>query len=111
LSVADWQGKESLVQLVTLVRRARDEMDWSFRADGPPPILVKIAPDLTREDKIDIAAVALEQKLGGLIISNTTIQRPLEVREENNNNKHAYAGTSNCFTHLRALLVLQAPWH
>mmetsp|Transcript_28375 Transcript_28375/g.47624 ORF Transcript_28375/g.47624 Transcript_28375/m.47624 type:complete len:159 (+) Transcript_28375:3-479(+) len=54
-------------------------MDWSFRGDGPPPILVKIAPDLTREDKIDIAAVALEQKLDGLIISNTTIQRPPEV--------------------------------
>ena len=25
--------------------------------------------------------------------------------------KHAYAGTSDCFTHLRALLVLQAPRH
>ena len=29
----------------------------------------------------------------------------------NNNNKHAYAGTDGCFTHLRALLVLQAPRH
>ena len=29
-----------------------------------------------------------------------------------NNNKHSYyAGTNNCFTHLRALLVLQAPRH
>jgi hypothetical protein len=28
-----------------------------------------------------------------------------------NNNKHAYAGTNDCFTHLRVLLVLQAPWH
>jgi hypothetical protein len=27
LAVSDWQGKESLVQLVTLVLRARDEMD------------------------------------------------------------------------------------
>jgi hypothetical protein len=31
----------------------------------------------------------------------------------NNNNKHepAYAGTGDCFTHLRVLLVLQAPRH
>jgi hypothetical protein len=27
----------------------------------------------------------------------------------NNNNKHAYAGTNDCFAHLRVLLVLQAP--
>jgi hypothetical protein len=25
------------------------------------------------------------------------------------NNKHAYAGTDDCFTHPRVLLVLQAP--
>jgi hypothetical protein len=31
--------------------------------------------------------------------------------DNNNKNKHAYAGTSDCFTHLRALLVLQAPRH
>jgi hypothetical protein len=29
----------------------------------------------------------------------------------NNNNKHAYAGTNDCFTHIRDLLVPQAPWH
>jgi hypothetical protein len=28
------------------------------------------------------------------------------IRDAHNNNKHAYAGTSDCFTHLRALLVL-----
>ena len=26
--------------------------------------------------------------------------------DNNNNNKHAYAGVNDCFTHLRALLVL-----
>jgi hypothetical protein len=29
----------------------------------------------------------------------------------NNNNKHAYAGTNDCFTHIRVLLVLQALRH
>jgi dihydroorotate dehydrogenase len=41
-----------------------------------PPLLVKIAPDLTEEDKADIAVVALSLKVSGLIATNTTIARP-----------------------------------
>lgn len=43
---------------------------------GPPPLLVKIAPDLTEVDKEDIAAVAIKLGVDGLVVSNTTIQRP-----------------------------------
>ena len=38
--------------------------------------MVKIAPDLDDTACADIAAVALERNLDGLIISNTTIARP-----------------------------------
>ena len=48
-------------------------------AQGPPPLLVKIAPDLTELDKADIAAVVLAHGVDGLIVSNTTIQRPGRV--------------------------------
>lgn len=41
-----------------------------------PPLLVKIAPDLTNEDKADIAAVCLALGVSGLIATNTTIARP-----------------------------------
>lgn len=41
-----------------------------------PPLLVKIAPDLTEQDKIDIAAASLSLRVDGLIVSNTTIERP-----------------------------------
>jgi dihydroorotate dehydrogenase len=41
-----------------------------------PPLLLKIAPDLTEDERADIAAVALESGLDGLIVSNTTIARP-----------------------------------
>ena len=44
--------------------------------DAAPPLFVKIAPDLTEADREDIAAVALEGNLAGLIVSNTTIERP-----------------------------------
>ena len=40
------------------------------------PLLVKIAPDLTSEERRDIAQVALETGIDGLIVSNTTVERP-----------------------------------
>ncbi|KAB2042450.1 hypothetical protein ERO13_D02G189300v2 [Gossypium hirsutum] len=68
------QGRKQLKDLVKRVQAARDEMQWG--EEGPPPLLVKIAPDLSKDDLEDIAAVALALRLDGLIISNTTISRP-----------------------------------
>ncbi|XP_071689929.1 dihydroorotate dehydrogenase (quinone), mitochondrial-like isoform X2 [Rutidosis leptorrhynchoides] len=72
------QGRKQLKDLVEKVQAARDKMQWS--KEGPPPLLVKIAPDLSRQDLEDIAAVALDLHLDGLIISNTTISRPEVVQ-------------------------------
>lgn len=66
------QGREPLAALVARVRSA---LDAAVPADGRPPLLLKIAPDLTDEDQADIAAVALAGGLDGLIVSNTTIDR------------------------------------
>lgn len=44
------------------------------------PLLLKIAPDLEAHELEDIAVVALEQKVDGLIISNTTIRRPSNLQ-------------------------------
>lgn len=41
----------------------------------PKPILLKIAPDLTREQIDDVIDLALEIKLDGLVAANTTISR------------------------------------
>ncbi|KAI3459257.1 hypothetical protein Pfo_015920 [Paulownia fortunei] len=68
------QGRKQLKDLVKKVQAARDEMQWG--EEGPPPLLVKIAPDLSKQDLEDIAAVALALRVDGLIISNTTVQRP-----------------------------------
>ncbi|KAL4645286.1 hypothetical protein ACB092_02G224900 [Castanea dentata] len=68
------QGRKQLEDLVKKVQAARDEMQWG--EEGPLPLLVKIAPDLSKEDLEDIAAVALALCLDGLIISNTTVSRP-----------------------------------
>lgn len=39
------------------------------------PVLVKIAPDLANEDVVEIAELAVELKLAGIIATNTTISR------------------------------------
>ncbi len=41
-----------------------------------PPLLIKIAPDLTDEDKEDIATAVPRWQVAGLIISNATVARP-----------------------------------
>ncbi|XP_009874782.1 PREDICTED: dihydroorotate dehydrogenase (quinone), mitochondrial, partial [Apaloderma vittatum] len=45
-----------------------------------PAVLVKIAPDLTAQDKQDIASVVCELGVDGLIVSNTTVSRPSSLR-------------------------------
>ena len=71
------QDADVLTRLITVVRAAAERS----RKGAPPPLLVKIAPDLTSGDKQDIAAMALEQAVDGLIISNTTIERPDSLQE------------------------------
>ncbi|XP_049525910.1 dihydroorotate dehydrogenase (quinone), mitochondrial isoform X3 [Dermacentor silvarum] len=52
------------------------------------PVLVKIAPDLSDEEKADIAAVVINTKcvcpsqVDGLVVCNTTVSRPSSLRSE-----------------------------
>lgn len=64
--------------LENLIRRVRAAMRDSVVR--PPALLVKIAPDLTLEDEADIAALAEETNLQGLIICNSTIERPATLK-------------------------------
>jgi dihydroorotate dehydrogenase len=41
-----------------------------------PPVFLKVAPDLEPADVEAIARIALDKRLGALIVSNTTISRP-----------------------------------
>jgi dihydroorotate dehydrogenase len=68
------QGRQQLQDLVTFVKTTRDNLDWG--PGGPPPLLVKIAPDVTDADKADIAAVVAATQVDGLVVGNTTISRP-----------------------------------
>jgi dihydroorotate dehydrogenase len=66
------QATVVLRPLLTAVAEAGAELAPS---GARPPLLVKIAPDLTDDEVDDIARLALELKLDGIIATNTTIER------------------------------------
>ncbi|XP_027540986.1 dihydroorotate dehydrogenase (quinone), mitochondrial isoform X1 [Neopelma chrysocephalum] len=72
----DLQGKTELQDLLRKVLAERDLLPCEHK----PAVLVKIAPDLTAQDKRDIASVICELGVDGLIVSNTTVSRPSSLR-------------------------------
>uniref|UniRef100_A0AC34RAA1 Dihydroorotate dehydrogenase (quinone), mitochondrial n=1 Tax=Panagrolaimus sp. JU765 TaxID=591449 RepID=A0AC34RAA1_9BILA len=74
------QNKKELSKVLKIVREAvdREEMEFGRR----PKLLLKIAPDLTFRDMADISKLILDKFYGidGLIVSNTTIQRPKTLK-------------------------------
>ena len=63
--------------LNVLLRRA---LDARARANAKAPLLVKIAPDLGQMEVEEIAEVALELRLDGVIATNTTVARAPGLR-------------------------------
>ena len=70
----DLQTRAALEELLRGVLDARAELG------ARPPLLVKIAPDLSPEERADIAAVALGSGIDGIVVSNTTVARPPGLR-------------------------------
>jgi dihydroorotate dehydrogenase len=63
------QRRDILDDLLRRLVAVRDEV-----APGTP-LLVKIAPDLSPEERVDIAAVAVPSGIDGIVISNTSVAR------------------------------------
>jgi dihydroorotate dehydrogenase len=66
----DLQKKEAMQQLL------KDVVDIRNSQKHKPPLLVKIAPDLTDEEIDNITDIALTVGIDGIIATNTTISRP-----------------------------------
>lgn len=96
----DMQTVDRLASLITAVRTAL--------ADRPhtPPLLVKIAPDLSDEDLDAIAELALRERLDGLIATNTTIDRGV-LRNPGAAGVPTEGGISGAPLEPRAVAVLQ----
>lgn len=82
------QGPETLSRIVDAVAQSLAQSCPS----GAPPLLVKIAPDLTEKDREDIALVARGGNVSGLIVSNTTIERPAGLRSPHRSESGGLSG-------------------
>ena len=66
--------------LLTGVTEARDALPISPGTARRPKLVLKIAPDLNELQIADIADVIRSSDIDGVIVSNTTIQRPKDLR-------------------------------
>ena len=70
----DLQARVALDDLLARAIAARD------RVAARKPLLLKIAPDVSLAELDDIIAVARSRKVDGVIVSNTTVTRPRDLR-------------------------------
>ncbi|MES2411918.1 MAG: quinone-dependent dihydroorotate dehydrogenase [Bacteroidota bacterium] len=68
-NLRELQEKEPLTKLLQLLQ------DKNLVKPKQKPILLKIAPDLTDEQLLDIIEIVKETKIAGIIATNTTISR------------------------------------
>jgi len=62
------QDEGALRELLAAVREARPL--------GPPPVFLKVAPDLGQDEPRQIVRAAIDHGIDALIVSNTTVTRP-----------------------------------
>jgi dihydroorotate dehydrogenase len=105
------QGRDALGRLLEALIGARARL-----ASGAPPkpLAVKIAPDLELRDEEAIAEVVLEKGADGLIVSNTTINRPSSLADDGNepgglSGPHLFARSTALLTRMYRLTSGRVP--
>lgn len=68
-NLRELQDKEPLTKLLNTLQKE------NLKQENPKPILLKIAPDLTNEQLMDIIEIVSDSKIAGVIATNTTIGR------------------------------------
>ena len=96
------QDKEPLTKLLGELQR------MNLEKPKQKPILLKIAPDLTEEQLLDIIDIVKDTKIAGVIATNTTLSRE-GLKSENKKETGGLSGkplakrsTAVSYTHLRA---------
>ncbi len=89
------QGRDELAALLTRLQPLHERLKT--------PLLVKIAPDLAAEDIADVAELALQFRLDGIVATNTTIARPETLRSLNRGETGGLSGAP-LFEHSTAVL-------
>ena len=77
------QSRGMLIELLGALvkeRAARTQSGLPGKGQKPPRLLLKIAPDLSEAELKDVAEAVLETGIDGVIVSNTTVQRPVGLK-------------------------------
>ena len=78
--------------MLTSVVKVRDELVPASVVSRKPKLVLKVSPDLDESQLVDIADVVKASKIDGVIVSNTTIQRPANLIDRQSINDW-----TNCF--------------
>ena len=75
------RGLQARDQIAALIGRVLEARQRALAgASRAPPLLAKVGPDLSEQERRDIAEVALASGIDGLIVGNTTVDRPAGLR-------------------------------
>ena len=83
---------QSQVALEELLGRVNEVRGLQTRVHGHRPVFLKVAPDLSDFDIATIAKTILWAKIDGLIVSNTTISRPDDLKNKNKSRNGGLSG-------------------
>ena len=71
-------GEESIRNIIRAVQEELKKIENEGRE--PASLLIKLGPDMTMKEKEEMANVALETGVHGLIVSNTSSRRPSDLK-------------------------------
>lgn len=75
-----------------LMAQIIEERNKTCGKEMPPPVLVKLAPDLDERQQEDLAAAIVETGIDGLILANTTLDRPAHLTDSFRDQKGGLSG-------------------
>jgi len=90
-------------QIERLVQTLKDTKNSTPTLESTP-IFFKIAPDINEEQIRDIALMSLANNIDGLVISNSTIERPMSLKSPFKNEVGGLSGTP---LFLKSTLILK----
>ena len=84
-NLRELQNKEPLIDILKSLK------DENIKKQKPKPILLKISPDLSKNNLSEIVDIVLSLKIDGIIATNTTIQRN-NLKSKNMNESGGLSG-------------------
>lgn len=90
-NLRDLQNENQLNLFLSEIVKKKNELKSLHKKNTP--ILLKVAPDLTLDEEEKIAATVIKNNIDGMIISNTTIDRELNLKSNNASQGGGLSGT------------------